>query len=92
MSEFKTFPFSLRQLKDERAGKVGIVECVRAGVVRQYEVVADKDNEPVARIFSTVGTCLHLRLLYLRLLRTDTNTSLSHHQERSYNSDCTQEA
>lgn len=57
VSEFKTFPFSLRQLKDERAGKVGIVECVRNGVVRQYEVVADKDNEPVARVFSTVGTC-----------------------------------
>lgn len=55
--EFKTFPFSLRQLKDERAGKVGIVECVRTGVIRQYEVVGDKDNEPVARVLTTVGEC-----------------------------------
>lgn len=55
VGEFKTFPFSLRQLKDERAGKVGIVECVRTGVVRQYEVVGDKDNEPVARVFTTAG-------------------------------------
>jgi len=55
VNEHKTFPFSLRQLKDERAGKVGIVECVRSGVVRQYEVVGDKDDKPVARLFSTIG-------------------------------------
>lgn len=55
VAEHKTFPFSLRQLKDERAGKVGIVECVRSGVVRQYEVVGDRDDKPVARLFSTVG-------------------------------------
>lgn len=55
VGEFKTFPFSLRQLKDERAAKVGIVECVRTGVVRQYEVVGDKDSEPVARLLTTVG-------------------------------------
>jgi len=55
VGKFKTFPFSLRQLEDERASKVGIVECVRSGVVRQYEVVGDKDNEPVARVLSTVG-------------------------------------
>ena len=55
VNEFKTFPVSLRQLKDERAAKVGVVECVRYGVLRQYEVVGDKDNEPVARLFSTVG-------------------------------------
>ena len=57
VNEHKTFPFSLRQLKDERAGKVGIVECVRSGVVRQYEVVGDKDDKPVARLFSTIGMC-----------------------------------
>jgi methionine aminopeptidase len=55
VKKFGTFPFSLRQLEDERAGKVGIVECVRGNVVRQYEVVADKDNEPVSRLFTTVG-------------------------------------
>lgn len=53
--DFKTFPFSLRQLKDERAAKVGVVESVRAGVLRQYEVEGDKDDKPVARLLSTIG-------------------------------------
>lgn len=51
----KTFPFSLRQLKDEKAAKVGIVECVRSGVVRAYEVVGEKDDKPVARVLTTLG-------------------------------------
>ncbi|KAK8183324.1 curved DNA-binding protein [Phyllosticta capitalensis] len=53
--KFGNFPFSLRQLEDERAAKVGVVECVRGGVLRQYEVVGDKDNEPVARLLTTLG-------------------------------------
>ena len=59
---FGTFPFSLRQLDDERAAKVGVVECVRGNVLRQYEVVGDRDGEPVARVFSTVGAWLVPRL------------------------------
>ncbi|GAB7352616.1 hypothetical protein MBLNU459_g2993t1 [Dothideomycetes sp. NU459] len=55
VKKFGTFPFSLRQLEDERAAKVGVVECVRGGVVRQYEVIGDKDNEPVSRLFTTVA-------------------------------------
>ncbi|KAK0790027.1 hypothetical protein LTR75_012160 [Friedmanniomyces endolithicus] len=56
---FGTFPFSLRQLEDERSGKVGIVECVRGGVVRQYEVIGSTDSEPVSRLFSTVSVTKH---------------------------------
>lgn len=55
VKKFGNFPFSLRQLDDERAAKVGVVECVRGGVLRQYEVVGDKDNEAVARVLSTIG-------------------------------------
>jgi len=55
VKKFGTFPFSLRQLDDERAAKVGVVECVRSNVLRQYEVVADKDMAPVARVLTTVG-------------------------------------
>ncbi|THY51714.1 Creatinase/aminopeptidase [Aureobasidium pullulans] len=55
VKKFGTFPFSLRQLEDERAGKVGVVECVRGGVLRQYEVIGDKDNEAVSRLFTTVA-------------------------------------
>lgn len=53
--KFGTFPFSLRQLEDEKAGKVGIIECVRGGVVRQYEVIGSADGEPVSRLFTTIA-------------------------------------
>ncbi|KAF4581854.1 Peptidase M24, structural domain protein [Ophiocordyceps camponoti-floridani] len=52
--KFGTFPFSLRQLDDERDAKSGVVECVRGNVFRQYELVADKDNAPVARLLTTI--------------------------------------
>ena len=55
VKKFGTFPFSLRQLDDERGAKVGVVECVRSNVLRQYEVVADKDAAPVARLLTTIG-------------------------------------
>lgn len=55
VKKFGTFPFSLRQLDDERAAKVGVMECVRGNVLRQYEVVADKDNDPVCRLLTTIG-------------------------------------
>lgn len=55
VKKFGTFPFSLRQLEDERDAKVGVVECVRGNVFRQYEVVGDKDMEPVARLLTTIG-------------------------------------
>jgi len=53
--KFGTFPFSLRQLEDERDAKSGVIECVRGGCFRQYEVVGDKDEEPVARLLTTIG-------------------------------------
>jgi methionine aminopeptidase len=55
VKKFGTFPFSLRQLDDEREAKVGVVECVRGNVFRQYEVVGDKDGADVARLLTTVG-------------------------------------
>ncbi|KAK5663937.1 hypothetical protein OQA88_149 [Cercophora sp. LCS_1] len=53
--KFGTFPFSLRQLEDERDAKTGVIECVRGNVFRQYEVVGDKDNAPVARLLTTIA-------------------------------------
>ncbi len=55
VKKFGTFPFSLRQLEDERDAKVGVVECVRGNVFRQYEVVGDKDASPVGRLLTTIG-------------------------------------
>lgn len=53
--KFGTFPFSLRQLEDERDAKSGVVECVRGNVFRQYEMVGDKDNSSVGRLLTTIG-------------------------------------
>lgn len=58
VKKFGTFPFSLRQLDDEKAGKVGLVECVRGGVVRQYEPTGDSEGAPVSRLLTTIGKCL----------------------------------
>jgi curved DNA binding protein len=55
VKKFGTFPFSLRQLDDERAGKVGVVECVRSGVLREYKPAAEADGSAVTRLFSTIG-------------------------------------
>jgi len=55
VKKFGTFVFSLRQLEDEKAGKVGLVECVRSGVVRQYEPAGDSEGAPVSRVLSTVA-------------------------------------
>merc|ERR1712000_690948 len=53
--KFGNFPFSLRQLEDERDAKLGAVECVRGNIFRQYEVVGDKEDAPVARLLTTVA-------------------------------------
>jgi methionine aminopeptidase len=53
--KFGSFPFSLRQLDDERAGKVGAVECIRTGVLREYKPAAEADGSAVSRLFTTIG-------------------------------------
>ncbi|KAI5291347.1 Curved DNA-binding protein (42 kDa protein) [Ascosphaera aggregata] len=55
VKRFGTFPFSLRQMEDEKAAKVGVVECVRGGVVRQYEPSGEADGSPVSRLFTTIA-------------------------------------
>lgn len=54
-TRFHKFPFSLRQFESERDAKLGAMECTRAGILREYEVVGDKENAPVARLLTTVG-------------------------------------
>ncbi|KAI1090872.1 Creatinase/aminopeptidase [Rostrohypoxylon terebratum] len=57
-TKFGHFPFSLRQLEEEGGDtkyKVGVFEGVRQGVIRQYELVGDKDNSPVARLLTTLA-------------------------------------
>jgi hypothetical protein len=52
---FHNFPFSLRQLESERDARLGVLECVRNNLLREYEVVGDKDGAPVARLLTTIG-------------------------------------
>ncbi|OTA99183.1 hypothetical protein M426DRAFT_325379 [Hypoxylon sp. CI-4A] len=57
-TKFGHFPFSLRQLEEEGGDtkyKVGVYEGVRQGVLRQYELVGDKDSSPVARLLTTLA-------------------------------------
>lgn len=53
--KFGNFPFSLRQLDDERTAKMGVLECVRGNILRQFEVLGDKDGEICSRIYITAG-------------------------------------
>lgn len=55
VKKFGSFPFGLRQLDDERTAKMGIVECVRSNVLRQFEVLGDKDGAITSRLFTTIG-------------------------------------
>ncbi|KAI1393578.1 Creatinase/aminopeptidase [Hypoxylon trugodes] len=57
-TKFSHFPFSLRQLEEEGGDtkyKVGVYEGVRQGVLRQYELVGDKEGAPVARLLTTLA-------------------------------------
>ena len=80
--KFGTFPFSLRQLEDERDAKSGVVECVRGNVFRQYELVGDKDGAPVARLLTTIGE--HPIYIRMRAAVARTDHMHSHHQKRSH--------
>ena len=55
VKKFGTFAFSLRQLEDERAAKIGVVECVRSNVLREYKPAAEADGSPIARFLTTIG-------------------------------------
>lgn len=76
VKKFGTFPFSLRQLDDERAAKVGVVECVRSNVLRQYEVISDKDMSPVARLLTTIGEHIY------RVLRQSMQLMMNSNHEK----------
>ncbi|KAI3336756.1 Creatinase/aminopeptidase [Xylariaceae sp. AK1471] len=57
-NKFGHFPFSLRQLEEEGGEtryKVGVLDGVRSNVLRQYELVGDKDGAPVARSLTTLA-------------------------------------
>ncbi|KAI0598502.1 peptidase M24, structural domain-containing protein [Biscogniauxia sp. FL1348] len=57
-NRFGHFPFSLRQIEEEAGDtkyKVGVFDGVRSNVLRQYELVGDKDGAEVARLLTTIA-------------------------------------
>ncbi|KXJ94704.1 peptidase M24, structural domain-containing protein [Microdochium bolleyi] len=57
-NKYGHFPFSLRQLEEEGGDtkfKAGVFDGVRSNVLRQYEVVGDKEGSPVARLLTTLA-------------------------------------
>jgi hypothetical protein len=78
--KFGNFPFGLRQLSDERTAKMGALECVRSNVLRQFEVLGDKEGAIVSRIYITAGKRV------LQMFSKVFNNFISDHQEWHYQS------
>ena len=49
-SRFPTLPFTLRAGKDERAWRMGVVECKNHGMFVEYPVLYEKPDEVVAQV------------------------------------------
>ncbi|KAF7728951.1 Curved DNA-binding protein (42 kDa protein) [Apophysomyces ossiformis] len=58
LSEIQTkagsFPFSLRDLEDERKARMGIVECAKHQTVLPYDIVYEREGEVVAQFLTTL--------------------------------------
>ncbi|KAK6358239.1 Curved DNA-binding protein (42 kDa protein) [Orbilia blumenaviensis] len=54
-SKFGNFPFSSKYLTDQKAAAFGLVECVRGNLLRQYEVLVEKEGKITSKDFSVVA-------------------------------------
>eukprot|EP00842_Homolaphlyctis_polyrhiza_P005429 jgi/Hompol1/5888/HPOL_002602-RA len=54
LKNHKTMAFSLRHLEDEKAARMGIVECAKYGLVSPYHVLYEKEDAFVAHFMYTV--------------------------------------
>ncbi|KAJ1657895.1 Proliferation-associated protein 2G4 [Dispira simplex] len=43
------FPFTLRACQDERKARLGVIECVKSGLLAPYSVYTEKEGEVVAQ-------------------------------------------
>ncbi|XP_046860353.1 proliferation-associated protein 2G4-like [Xenia sp. Carnegie-2017] len=53
-NKFTRMPFTLRAFDDEKQAKLGVVECVKHGLLEPYNVLWEKDGEYVAQFKFTV--------------------------------------
>jgi len=51
---FPTFPFSLRNLSDEKTARMGLRECVNHELILPYPVLSERDGDDVAHFKFTV--------------------------------------
>lgn len=53
-NKFMTMPFTLRAFEDEKQAKLGVVECVKHGLLEPFNVLWEKEGEYVAQFKFTV--------------------------------------
>ena len=53
-NKFTMMPFTLRAFEDEKQAKLGVVECVKHGLLEPYNVLWDKEGEFVAQFKFTL--------------------------------------
>ena len=52
--KFAVLPFTLRALEDEKAAKMGVVECVKHDLLHAYPVLTERDDAHVAHFKFTI--------------------------------------
>lgn len=53
-NKFTTMPFTLRAFEDEKQAKLGVVECVKHGLLEPFNVLWEREGEYVAQFKFTV--------------------------------------
>ncbi|KAF3933505.1 hypothetical protein ABW20_dc0101186 [Dactylellina cionopaga] len=54
-AKFGNFPFSSRHLSDQKAAGFGLLECTRNNLLRQYEILVEKEGKVTSKDFSVVA-------------------------------------
>ncbi|KAF3937720.1 hypothetical protein ABW19_dt0202767 [Dactylella cylindrospora] len=54
-SKFGNFPFSSRHLSDQKTAGFGLLECTRNNLLRQYEILVEKEGKITSKDFSVVA-------------------------------------
>ena len=49
-----TLPFSINILSDERQGRMGVVECVKHGLLQAYPVLKGRDGDFIVHLKGTI--------------------------------------
>ncbi|KAK9471477.1 peptidase M24, structural domain-containing protein [Dipodascopsis tothii] len=53
--KFGAFPFTLRNLEDEKKALMGIQECKQRGLLAPYDVLAEKKGQTIVQFYTTIA-------------------------------------